>query len=177
MTLSNVVFPSTIYWNMYIIIAHLSQLLAEDWSKHSESADLFYHRFLPGWFGTLFSPPLPGGVRACHYGLRHFFSTFARLTVEGGGRLKLFGQCPFNRTNTFQKQVSLSDRHWLGLSRIIKRKDRRTMAMEDRRTKGKEDNVREGQMDRRQKDKKPYIQKDYQRWNKKSKKDRNYQNQ
>ena len=42
---------------------------------------------LPGWFGAL-------------------FSTFARLTEEGG--LKLFGQCPY-RTNTFQKGASLRD--------------------------------------------------------------------
>ena len=42
---------------------------------------------LPGWLGPL-------------------FSTFARLT-EGGGGLKLFGQCPY-RTNTFQKGTSLT---------------------------------------------------------------------
>ena len=34
-----------------------------------------------------------------------FFSMFARLT-EGGGALKLFGQCPY-RTNIFQKGASL----------------------------------------------------------------------
>ena len=43
---------------------------------------------LPGWFGALF--------HACG----------ARLT-EGGGSLRLFGQCPF-RTNTVQKGASLS---------------------------------------------------------------------
>ena len=45
-----------------------------------------------------------GGVRACQDCLEHFFSTFACLT-EGGGGLKLFGQCPY-RTNTFQKGAS-----------------------------------------------------------------------
>ena len=40
MTLSNVVFSFALYWNMNVIIPHLSQLLAEDWSKHCESADL-----------------------------------------------------------------------------------------------------------------------------------------
>ena len=43
---------------------------------------------LAGWFGAL-------------------FSMFARLT-EGGGGLKLFGQCPY-RTNTFQKRASLTE--------------------------------------------------------------------
>ena len=33
-----------------------------------------------------FFPRLPGGVRACQDGFGHFFSTFARLTEEGGSK-------------------------------------------------------------------------------------------
>ena len=48
-----------------------------------------------------------GGVKgACQVGLGHFFSTFALLT-EGGGGLKLFGQCPY-KTNAFQQGSSLN---------------------------------------------------------------------
>ena len=63
---------------------------------------------LPGWFGALFFPGLPGGVRACQDGLRHFFSTFACL-IEGGRGSKAIGQCPY-RTNTFQKGASLKQK-------------------------------------------------------------------
>ena len=45
------------------------------------------------------------GVKVCQEGFGALFSTFARWT-EGGGGLKLFGQCPC-RTNTFQKGASL----------------------------------------------------------------------
>ena len=60
---------------------------------------------MPGWFGAVI-PTLPGGVRVCQDGPRHFFSRFSRLKEGGPGGLKLFGQCPY-RTNTFQKGASL----------------------------------------------------------------------
>ena len=53
-----------------------------------------------------FFPTLPRGVRACQDGLGHFFSTFARLP-EGGGGLKLFGQCQY-KIKTFTKGASLT---------------------------------------------------------------------
>ena len=58
---------------------------------------------MPGWFGAVI-PTLPGGVRVCQDGSRHFFSRFSRLKEGGPGGLKLFGQCPY-RTNTFQKGI------------------------------------------------------------------------
>ena len=36
-------------------------------------------------WGTFF-PHLPGGIRACQDELGHFFSTFARLTEQGGSK-------------------------------------------------------------------------------------------